>query len=363
MSGPTTIDLFAGCGGLTRGFADAGFTHIAANELDLAAASSFAANFGETGVSHGDIADFVDVPQADVVVGGPPCQGFSQIGTRDPDDPRNSLWREYMRVVLEANPQVFVLENVGRFCKSAEFDLLMGELTTGQLKRWKHASVGVVNAADFGVPQTRKRTVIVASRVGPISLPTPTHAKGGADGLEPWVTLRDAIGSVDWDVPTTTLPKSSVEFFGQRVPGVYKGLDVHVGRNPTELSLKRYDVIPPGGGRFDLPFDMQPPCWQNKKTGTTDVMGRLRWEQPSVTIRTEFNKPEKGRYLHPQWEKRSRRKRVNRALTHFEAALVQSFPEDYLWCGTKTQIARQIGNAVPPLLASSIAWTVRASLS
>ncbi len=356
------IDLFAGCGGLTRGFVDAGFRHVAANELDRAAASSFAANFGQAGVTCGDVADFVHVPRADVVVGGPPCQGFSQIGTRDPDDPRNSLWREYMRVVLEANPQVFVLENVGRFCKSAEFGLLMDELSTGSLRRWKHVSVDVVNAADFGVPQVRKRTLIVASRVGRVSLPGPTHGKGGAEGLLPWVTLRDAIGSVDWQTQTTRLPESRVEFFGQSIAGAYKGLDIHVGRNPTDRSLERYDVIRPGGGRFDLPLEMQPPCWQNKKTGTTDVMGRLRWEHPSVTIRTEFFKPEKGRYLHPQWEQRDRRNRVNRPLTHYEAALIQSFPGDYLWCGTKTQIARQIGNAVPPVLAEAVACQVTDSL-
>lgn len=358
MSRPTTIDLFAGCGGLTRGFVDAGFEHVAANELDVAAASSFAANFGKEGVSCGDVADFVDVPRADVVVGGPPCQGFSQIGTRNPEDPRNSLWREYMRVVLAANPQVFVLENVGRFCKSAEFDLLMQEFSRGSLRRWKHVTAGVVNAADYGVPQVRKRTLIVASRVGHVPLPNPTHAKKGAEGLPPWVTLGGAIGEVDWTVETTQLPSSSVEFFGERVPGIFKSMDIHVGRNPTELSLRRYDQIPPGGGRFDLPWDMQPPCWQNKKSGTTDVMGRLQWGEPSVTIRTEFNKPEKGRYLHPQWEKRSRKNRVNRALTHYEAALIQSFPEDYLWCGTKTQIARQIGNAVPPRLAEAVAGSV-----
>ncbi len=362
MSGPSTIDLFAGCGGLTQGFTKTGFRHIAANELDRAAASSFAANFGEAGVICGDVTQFVDVPRADVVIGGPPCQGFSQIGTRNPADPRNTLWREYLRVVLAANPQVFVLENVGRFSKSAEFDLLMNELTTGTLRRWKHVAVGIVNAADFGVPQVRRRTLIVASRVGPVSLPVPTHAKDGADGRKPWVTLRDAIGNVDWQVPTTKLPASSEEFFGESVPGTFKSRDIHVGRNPTPMSLERYDVIPPGGGRFDLPYEMQPPCWQKKKTGTTDVMGRLRWEKPSVTIRTEFFKPEKGRYLHPQWELRNREKRVNRSLTHFEAALIQSFPDDYLWCGTKTQIARQIGNAVPPDLAAAIARSALAVL-
>ena len=98
---------------------------------------------------------------------------------------------------------------------------------------------------------------------------------------------------------------------------------------------------------------------RNKKTGTTDVMGRMRWEAPSLTIRTEFFKPEKGQYLHPQWDPRDADNRVNRPITHYEAAMLQDFPKDFLWCGTKIEIARQIGNAVPVGLARAIARHVR----
>lgn len=128
------IDLFAGCGGLTQGFVKQGFVPVAGSEWDLGAAATYAANFGESHMTYGDIADFVDFPKADLVVGGPPCQGFSNLGARDPDDPRNSLWRDYMRVVVQANPQVFVLENVDRFSKSAEFALLMNELNGSTLR-------------------------------------------------------------------------------------------------------------------------------------------------------------------------------------------------------------------------------------
>lgn len=343
---------------MTAGFVDAGFEPVSAVEWDLHAAATYAANFGEDHMHWGDIEEYTDVPKADVVIGGPPCQGFSNLGTRDADDPRNVLWKEYMRVVLEANPQVFVLENVDRFSTSSEFQLLMDELTDGRLKRWKHVDWNVVNAADYGVPQRRRRTIVLASRVGPISLPEPTHARGGARGLDRWSSVRSAIGRVPAWPDTTDLPESRVEMFGETVPGIFKSKDIHLGRNPQPTSLLRYDCIPPGGGRFDLPDELMPACWANKPTGTTDVMGRMRWSEPSLTIRTEFYKPEKGQYLHPQWDPKDPDKRVNRPITHREAALLQTFPKDFLWCGTKIQIARQIGNAVPPRLAEAIAAQV-----
>ena len=112
-----------------------------------------------------------------------------------------------------------------------------------------------------------------------------------------------------------------------------------------------------------MPADLLPRCWAEKPTGTTDVMGRMRWDAPSLTIRTEFFKPEKGQYLHPQWEKRRPSRQVNRVITHFEAALLQDFPEDFEWCGTKTEIAKQIGNAVPSGLAAAIARQIKPNVN
>lgn len=360
-AGPTALDLFAGCGGMTAGFVAEGFDPRLAVEWEVPAAATYAANFGVDHVRCIDIAELGsdEVPKSDVVIGGPPCQGFSNLGTKDPDDPRNALWREYLRIVLAADPQVFVIENVDRFMKSSEFALLMDQLRSGALKRWKHVEVDVLNAADYGVPQRRRRTIIIASRVGPVALPAPTHAKGGVGDLKPWVTVRHAIGKVPEVPDTTELPESTEEFFGHRVPGVFKSTEIHIGRRPRPMSLERYDHIPPGGGRFDLPGHLLPRCWAEKPTGTTDVMGRMRWDAPSLTIRTEFFKPEKGQYLHPQWDADDPDNRVNRPITHREAALLQTFPVDYLWCGGKTDIAKQIGNAVPARLAAAIAATVR----
>lgn len=358
--GPAVIDLFAGCGGMTAGFlsADVGFHSVAAVEWELPAAATYAANFGERHTHWLDIAEFNDVPKADVVIGGPPCQGFSNLGSKDADDPRNKLWTEYMRVVLESNPKVFVLENVERFSKSSEFELLMAELSSGRLKKWKHHAVKVLNAADYGVPQRRQRTIVIASRVGPIEHPNPTHSKEGSDGLLPWNGTRTAIGTLPAWPATTDLPSHTTAVFGRTVPGAFKMSEIHFGRNPTAMSLERYDHVPPGGGRFDLPDHLLPRCWAEKPTGTTDVMGRMRWDAPSLTIRTEFFKPEKGQYLHPQWDADDPSQRVNRVITHQEAALLQTFPSDFVWCGTKTEIARQIGNAVPAGLAEAVARVV-----
>lgn len=320
----TLIDLFAGAGGMSVGFHRSGFCSVLAVESDHWAAATYRANFdGE--VYEGDITDLVTFPQVDVIIGGPPCQGFSPLGKNPPEDPRNRLWREYLRVVKKVRPRVFVMENVPELLRSGEYE---------QLGRFAESlgyflNARVLNAVDYGVPQRRKRAIILASRFGQIEFPEPTH---GSDlnimGFRPYATVRGAIGDLPLE-PT--------------------GKDWHIGRNPTELSKRRYRCIPPGGNRFDLPFELQPACWQRKKTGTTDVFGRLEWDKPSLTIRTEFFKPEKGTYLHP---------RAHRPITHREAARLQNFPDDFKFEGSKIQVAKQIGNAVPCLLAQRLAETV-----
>jgi DNA (cytosine-5)-methyltransferase 1 len=349
------IDLFAGCGGMTAGFKPHGFDPVLSVEWNLHAAATYAANFGEDHTFWGDIDDVLkrDIPQVDVVIGGPPCQGFSNLGSKDVNDPRNKLWKRFLEVVGRANPQVFVIENVEQFRRSAEFQLLLDESEHGMISSYV-LSHGVLLAADYGVAQRRPRTIVIGSRVGKVDLPAPTHSKTPSGDLKPWVTVRERIAMLPEQPSTTSLPAARTSFFGEEVPGEFKWLDLHFGRMPRELSLERYDCIPPGGGRFDLPDELLSNCWRNKPTGTTDVMGRMRWDAPSLTIRTEFFKPEKGQYLHPQWDRDAPDKRVNRVITHLEAAQIQDFPESYAWCGSKIEIARQIGNAVPVGLASAL---------
>lgn len=345
------IDLFAGCGGMTEGFKNAGFDSVFAVEWERSAAATFVQNFG----GHVEVSDITSLPDtafpdAEVVVGGPPCQGFSNLGNRERSDPRNVLWREYARVVSVSQPKVFVLENVPQFLTSDQFEIFKSWTEHGPLEGYSLAW-GVVNSADHGVPQRRRRAIVIGSSTGEASLPAPSH--GSVD--RPWATVRTAFEGIPFETGPSSLPDRTLE---SGIPGPFKANEIHMSRNPTELSLRRYDHVPPGGSRFDVPRDLLPDCWLNKPSGTTDVMGRLEWDKPSLTIRTEFFKPEKGRYLHPQWEEDPTR-RVNRVISHWEAARLQTFPDSFAWCGSKVEIARQIGNAVPPQLAESLARHIR----
>ncbi|MBV9922457.1 MAG: DNA cytosine methyltransferase, partial [Pseudonocardia sp.] len=228
---PTLIDLFAGCGGLTAGFVRHGYTPVLAVEHNLHAAATYALNFGEAHSHWGDIADLDAVPGADVVVGGPPCQGFSNLGSKHLDDPRNRLWQQFLRVVRAARPQAFVIENVGRFRRSTEFALLLEQADHGVIADYT-LTHGVLQAADYGTPQRRARTIVIGSRVGSIPLPPPTHRRGT------WRTVRDAIADLPEQPDTIELPSTTVEVFDRRVPGPFKGRDLHFGRRPRELSLR-----------------------------------------------------------------------------------------------------------------------------
>ncbi|MEV0620273.1 DNA cytosine methyltransferase [Nonomuraea sp. NPDC050404] len=379
MTAPTTspiniVDLFAGCGGMTQGFhafQSGAFRTVGAVEWDIAAASTYAANFAAEagGTDHiyaGDIAGWdpgIVGSDVDVILGGPPCQGFSGLGKEDPNDPRNKLWQEYVRVVLALRPKIFVIENVDRFLRSREYELLKASTETGGQLRDYVFETRLLNAADYGVPQTRRRVIVLATRRDvvdshpsgkPLQFPRPTHRKPDKNGdgdtlfetIEDWVPSSEVFSVTPPETRTTDLPDGMCDLLGKALPGIFRTTELHIGRNPTELSLKRYREIPEGGNRHNLPPELSTPNWINHRNGSGDVMGRLWWGRPSVTIRTEFYKPEKGRYLHPK---------ADRPITHLEAALLQGFPPDYKWVGSKVQIARQIGNAVPVGLARAIA--------
>jgi len=337
------IDLFAGAGGMSLGFAEAGFESILAVEKEPDFAATYAENFGSHVVVE-DIAAIVDAggihAPADVVIGGPPCQGFSNLTGNRANDPRRAMWRFFMDVVESSGCKVFVVENVPNLLSSAE--------GAGIINRARELgfhvdddSCGILDASGYGVPQKRRRAIIVGSKLGPIALPKPN---------EQAVSIRSAFteGLHPGDLPIPGEPLHK-ELIAQPASGP----DLHIGRNPTPKSVARYKVIPPGGNRFDLQrlrLDLTPECWIRKHSGGTDLFGRLEWDGPArCTIRTEFYKPEKGRYLHPS---------EHRPITHWEAARLQSFPDSFRWRGTKIRIAIQIGNAVPPLLAKAVAKQV-----
>ncbi|MFI6078342.1 DNA cytosine methyltransferase [Actinoplanes sp. NPDC051343] len=349
------VDLFAGCGGLTAGLHRTGrYQTVGAVEIDLAAATTYAENYGKELIKPGSIVDWHPAglaATADVIVGGPPCQGFSNLGAKRLDDPRNQLWREYVRVLTEVKPKAFLIENVDRFARSEEFLALQDETQPGGRLENYELDWTVVNAAEFGAAQIRKRTIVIGTRrdLAPIRIPQGTIPK------EKWRTVGDCLANLPAYVPETDqlLPEVTVAPHGPRVPGAFRGLTLHLTREYRDISKERFRWIPAGGNRFDLPDELKSPCWIKHTSGSGDVMGRLRWDRPSVTIRTEFFKPEKGRYLHPTQD---------RAITHLEAARIQGFEDSFRWCGSKVQIARQIGNAVPVELAEAMGKHIAESL-
>lgn len=277
-----------------------------------------------------------------MIVGGPPCQGFSALGKQDVNDDRNSLWKQYAKVIERSKPKYFIVENVVQFLTSSQFSDFQSLTSRGQSLEDYELTASVLNAAMYGVPQTRKRAVVIGRHrdMPNIGLPDPTSPDRAN-----WSTVRQAWVGLPLRVTHTDLPDHITAFEGESLRGEFKTTELHVTRNYEPLSIARFGHIPSGGNRFDIPDDLLSDCWRKHKTGAGDVMGRLDWDRPSVTIRTEFFKPEKGRYLHPS---------EHRAITHHEAARLQGFNDDYRWCGSKTQIARQIGNAVPIPLAAEL---------
>lgn len=340
----TVLDVFCGAGGMTEGFHAAGaFRTVRAVESDQAAAASYAATFGDI-VDVMPVAGWLrqaDVPSVDVVIGGPPCQGFSTLGTQDAEDIRNSLWRDYAKTIVLAAPMYFVLENVGAFIDSAQFIALRAATEPDGMLANYSIQGGILNAADYGAAQARRRTILIGHHRDLLApgLPEPTHLGNHRN-------LKDALKWVRRSVVKTELLDRHMTIGGRTLPGSFSTRELHVGRTYSPVSMARIRSIPEGGSRFDIPTHLLPACWRNHTSGSFDVMGRLHWDRPSVTIRTEFFKPEKGRYLHPS---------EDRALTHYEAARIQGFPETHRWVGSKTAIGRQIGNAVPIPLGTAIA--------
>jgi DNA (cytosine-5)-methyltransferase 1 len=356
------MDLFCGAGGLTLGFTKEfghAFEPVWAVDFDDASVATYIINFG----NHCKKADILDVvsdpkvhiPQADVVIGGPPCQGFSLLNRKRKTDERKQLWRPFLEIVQRANAEVFVMENVPQLLGSFEHGEIMGVAEALGFK----VAFAKLCAADYGVAQVRWRAFIIGCRFADphvVFPPKKTHfnpnnvinaglfeqKNGFVSSPIAWKTVKDVIG--DLPEPEGTEKKC--------IPPPF---DLHFGRTPTAMSLKRYKAIPKEGmNRFDLQKrapELTPLCWIRKKSGGTDLLGRLWWNRPAFTIRTEFFKPEKGRYLHPV---------RHRPITHREAARIQSFPDSFIFCGSKIEIAKQIGNAVPPMLASRIADCVYA---
>jgi DNA (cytosine-5)-methyltransferase 1 len=327
---------------MTRGFIDSiRFRPILAVEQNADAVSTYRANFGDH-VAQSAIEDVATFPKADVVIGGPPCQAFSALNRGVVGFERRGLWREYLRALTLAKPHAFVMENVPALLRSAEYAKF--KKSAGQLGYVLEEEV--LNTADFGVPQVRKRAIAIGVKVGVgILWPKPSHRDPdlkGDTGRLPWGTFREAVSGLPIDPD---------------------GESWHRKRNPRLESIQRYEAVPPNGGdRFAMERNLDAaglghlvfPCWRERPGQHTDVFGRLRWDRPSVTIRTDF-RPEKGRYIHPE---------AHRGISVREAARCMSFKDDFIFPEdqTMTSVSRQIGNAVPPLFAQQVAGQLALAL-
>ena len=320
-SGVSVLDLFAGAGGLSLGlrmaFPTSKFMLV---DVDPDCVRTLRLNFPEAEVVQGDIRglDFTRL-RATVLAAGPPCQGFSKLNRHRVGDPRNDLVSEIVRATRNTRPQVVVVENVPDFLNSANAEHLKSSL----LGLDYIIKSGVLNCADYGVPQIRKRALVIGVCRGlPLPWPEATHSRTPDGTRLSWRTVADAFAML----PTNP-----------------DGANWHRPYAARALSDPRYRAIPPGGSRRNLPPDLQLRCWRQTR-GYSDVLGRLMWDRPSTTVRTAFFRPEKGRFLHPI---------SDRPITVREAARLQSFPDSFGFPEDLSleSVGRQIGNALPPLVA------------
>ena len=346
----TFVDLFCGAGGASLGFQQSGFRCVGAIDSDAAAIRTCQLNFQNQALRN-VITESTDLTRADVIVGGPPCQGFSSAGLRRTEDTRNSLVRIFSELVARHKPRAFVFENVEGFLTAGKgervFDLL-GPLTQAGYR----IHLRKINAANYGVPQHRKRVIAIGGLGWDPVFPEPTHMAFGAPGssrvfrnLPPCPVLGDVLKEFP---PPTKNP-----------PGIPHG---HYTREISETDKKRIVLLKPGQSMKHLPAELWHESYRRRafrrvKDGTpTDRRGgppfglrRLNADQPSKAITSGAV----SEFVHPT---------EDRFLTLRECARIQTFPNDYLFAGTPAQQILQIGNAVPPSLARSVALTLQNDL-
>lgn len=342
---PTVIDLFAGVGGLSLGFEMAGFEVALANEFDPSIAEAYKKNRPGTKMIVEDITKLpVDETfgpyegKVTAVIGGPPCQGFSQKGSRKSiNDPRNFLFRYYFEVVKRVKPKYFAIENVpnlltteGGYFKDEIVELFSG---IGYV-----VSCGVLCAADFGVPQDRHRTCILGKlgATEPVSLPKPngTHT-----------TVWDAISDLSYlesgegaeEQGYRNAPQSNYQ---RMLRAGSDELCNHIATRHSKTTLERLEMIAPECGKEMLPEE------HHTKSIYSGTWCRMKKDGIAKTITTRYDTPSSGEFTHPY---------LNRAITTREAARIQSFPDTFRFYGSKSSQMKQVGNAVPPLLGKAIA--------
>lgn len=362
------LDLFSGVGGFSAGFRKAGYNIVLANEIDPDIAKSYQKNHPETIMLNEDIKDILPKVQAfkgkiDVIIGGPPCQGFSMAGARIRtnkgsaflDDPRNYLFRHYFNIVQTLEPTFFVMENVpgmlsmsdGKIIK--EIETLFTDPDNFQNGAY-HIYKQVLTASDYGVPQDRNRLIIFGTKKD-IDIPklfADVKQEMESSGQIKHHTIYDAISDLNW----LESGEGALEQEYQVAPlteyqkerrGNCNVLHNHIATKHNDVAVRRIKELQPGGRRLDLTEG------QDIKSVHSGAYGRMRWDELSKTIITRFDTPSSGVYIHPE---------RHRTLTPREAARIQSFDDSFVFYGNKSSVIKQIGNAVPPLLAYYLAKVI-----
>jgi DNA (cytosine-5)-methyltransferase 1 len=353
------ISLFSGCGGLDLGFKKEGFDIVWSNDKVEDACTTHRKNIGDHIVC-GDlnVISVESIPSGNILIGGPPCQSFSLLGRRKPEDERGDLAWKYLEILEEKRPQLFLFENVLGMISAQTKD---GHNVLDRLRNLVHhmgyrLSTYTLNAADYGVPQRRRRVFIVGSLNGKeIECPSPTHRETServlaGRVLERWISSREALSdlpkpSAEDGIPYATEAQNEYQrSMREKSNGVYN----HYPPYASEKDMQIIRSVPPGGNYMDVPNDIATKrIMKFKQTGgRTTTYGRLDPEKPAYTINTYFDRPNVGCNIHYS---------EDRMITIREGLRLQSFSDDFIvYSNSKRNYYLQVGNAVPPLLAQ--AW-------
>lgn len=348
------LDIFSGAGGLSLGFEQAGFSIGLGVDFNAQALETFKKNHHSAEIICGDllnddikhqIINFCKENNIKGILGGPPCQGFSLKGKKlGLADERNYLFREYLKIVKEIEPDFIVMENVKALVNTAN-GYFISEIKNELQNLGLNTFIKVLNAKDYGVPQNRERVFIVGikNKVFDFNSIIKEPEMNVYDAISDLCFLNSGEGDFKQNYKIDISSNYQKEM---RKESAF--LYNHHATNHSELALYKLSLIRPEGDKNDLPKELK----GNQKFNTT--WGRLKWKEVSPTIDTRFDTPSNGRNSHPF---------LNRAITPREAARLQSFPDNFIFYGKKTEICKQIGNAVPPKLAFSIANAIKNKLS
>lgn len=371
------IDLFAGAGGLTTGFHLAGFESLCAIDIDKKALATYKHNYPKVKVVNQDICKIrpselrswlgLQQEELTVLIGGLPCQGFSRntpAGERSLNEPRNQLYKTFLEFVQEFRPLYVIMENVSEILKAYD-GVIKNEITEQLELLGYYVASTSLNAAHYGIPQTRTRAFFIASLHKLPHFPQPTHVGDIRSdyrdrktcnhqlnllelSISSIVTVKDAIGDLPplnagQEYCNEVYPSAPQNTYQSIMRSESEKIVNHIARALTPIQIARVGLLKEGQDARDLPPELAP------KKHYSGAYGRLYWDKPARTITRWLFHPGSGRFFHPT---------QNRTITIREAARLHSYPDNFHFLGTYTDMASQIGESVPPLLAKAIAMSI-----